>query len=301
MGQRICCIINCGAGQRISRKWERFAAELRSQGLRLEQAFTAKPGEACRLARGAASDYDLVVAVGGDGTVFEIINGLLESGNRRAALAIVPFGTGNDSARAAGIRNPADALRALLGGKWRNIDLIRISCQENGKPMVRHAMLFAAAGITSELLQETTPRLKRIFGERFAYVAGLLFALRRYSTPLMRITRDSETFHNRFVFACASNGETFGGGMRIAPGALLDDGKLNVNLIQAIGAWEALRNLPKLFRGTHHAHPKVFYRTATEMSIETENPIQIAADGDLIGFTPARFEVVPQALRVVVP
>ncbi len=301
MGRSIFCVINPAAGHRATRRWKRFAARLQSQGLVFEQAFTARPGDACDLARTAAGNHDVVVVAGGDGTVFEAINGILESGSTGAVLGIVPFGTGNDVARAAGIRNPVGAFEALAAGQVRAVDLIKVSCQANGQPMVRHAMLFASVGITTELLQHTTPFLKRVCGQRFAYIAGLLFALGRYSTPMMKITCDGQSVKNRFVFACTSNGETFGGGMKIAPGALLDDGKLNVNLIEAIGAWEALSHLPKLLQGRHTSHPKVLYRTATEVSIETETPIEVAADGDVIGFTPARFQVVPRALRLVVP
>ncbi len=301
MGRSIFCIINPAGIRRVLSRWECFAASLKSHGLHFEQAFTAKPGDARELARAAASHHDLVVAVGGDGTVFEIINGILENGSSRVALGIVPFGTGNDIARAVGIRDRAAALEAIAGGRVKEIDLIRVSFYAHGKPSVRHAMLFASVGITAELLRRTTPRLKRICGQRFAYVVGLLFALRRYSTPEMRITCDGETVQKRFVFACASNGETFGGGMKIAPGALLDDGQLNVNLIEAIGAWEAVRHLPELLRGHHTSHPKVVYRTATDVLIDSERPIEVAADGDLIGFTPARFQVVPKALRMGVP
>lgn len=248
-----------------------------------------------------AAAHDLLVAVGGDGTVFEVVNGMRESGSAEAALGIVPFGTGNDIARAAGIRNEPEALRALLAGTTRALDLIEVQCRVNGTEAVRHALLFASVGITSELLRRTTPRLKKVCGQRLAYIAGLLLALRDFRTPLMRITCDGQAVRNRFAFACANNGETFGGGMRIAPGARLDDGRLNVNLIEAVGWWETLRHLPKLLRGTHISHPKVRYQTALSVSIETETPVEVAADGDLIGSTPARFQVQPRALKVLLP
>lgn len=294
-------IINPAAGHWTVRRWQALAAKLKDLGLTFEEAATTAPGDACRIARARAADYELVVAVGGDGTVFEVINGIIESGSSHTALSMVPFGTGNDVASAVGIQTVAEALEAVERGQSRPVDLIRINCRVNGATVVRHAMLFASVGITSELLTHTTPRLKRLCGQRLAYIVGLLFALRRYSTPIMKITCDGQTVEKRFVFACASNGETFGGGMRIAPGALLDDGKLNVNLIESIGPWEALRHLPKLLTGAHITHPKVSYKLASDLVIETEPPIEIAADGDLIGYAPARFQVRPHALTVLVP
>jgi len=294
-------VINPAAGHRAAERWRVIASQLKAQGLAFEEAVTTAPGDACRIARARAADYELVVTVGGDGTVFEVLNGIIESGSSHTALGMVPFGTGNDVASAVGIYNEAEALQAAEKGQSRPVDLIRINCRVNGAAVVRHAMLFASVGITSELVTRTTPRLKRLCGQRLAYIVGLLFALRRYSTPIMKITCDGQTVEKQFIFACASNGETFGGGMRIAPGALLDDGKLNTNLIESIRPWEALRHLPKLLTGAHVTHPKVSYKLASDLVIETEPPIEVAADGDLIGYTPARFQVRPRALTVLVP
>jgi diacylglycerol kinase (ATP) len=301
MSRRALFIISPEAGNQTLEQWHRFETELKGIQLAYDQVLATRPGHPIELAHDMASGYDVVVAVGGDGTVYEVINGLMACPENRPALAILPFGTGNDSASAAGIHHPSDTFQALATGKMRSIDLIEIRCQTHGAPCVRYAMLFASVGITSDLLKHTTPRLKRLCGRRLAYIAGLLFALRTYAPGPMKVTCDGVTTQRRLIFACASNGETFGGGIRIAPGARLDDGKLNVNLIEAVGRLEALRHLQRLRQGRHTDHPKVCYKTALTLAVETDPPSEVAADGDLIGQTPAVFQVRPQAITLLTP
>ncbi len=264
-------------------------------------ATSLRPGHARQLAAEAASQYDAIVAVGGDGTASEVASGLLEAGATQAVLGIVPFGTGNDAARLTGIRSPEDALRAILGGRTRAVDVVEVRYQVGGKASVRHALVFASVGIVGELLKQTTPRVKRLCGSRQAYAAGLLRALWLYRPVPMRVTCDDQVCENRFLLVCASNGEHVGGGMRLAPGARSDDGLLNLNLIEAVGRWEALRQVGRLCRGRHVGHPKVRYFTARTVAVETETAVDVQADGESIGHTPACFQVRPGALRMLVP
>jgi YegS/Rv2252/BmrU family lipid kinase len=254
-----------------------------------------------QIAHEAASRYELVVAVGGDGTVLEVAGGILSSAATRTALGIVPFGTGNDFARNSGIHNEAHAHDALMQGQTRFVDVIEARCLVEGKPAVRHALLFAGVGIIGESLKQTTTQVKRLFGQRFAYPVGMLRALWSYRSPFMRITCDGQSFEGRFLFAGVSNSETAGGGMKIAPGAQTDDGLLNVNLVASMGRWEALKQLRRVCKGQHTTHPSVRYLTALGLGVETESPMDVAADGDLIGHTPAQFRVLPKALEVRVP
>lgn len=266
-----------------------------------EQRLSSSPGNALELAAQNGASHDIIGAVGGDGTVFEVINGLLAAERNRPDLAIVPFGTGNDAAHAFGIRHANDTLEALRDGSSRLMDLIRVECHSGGTPVTKYAALFASVGITSDLLRHTTPRLKRLCGRRSAYLVGLLFALRTYSSPKMRLDWEAQRLEGRFTFACASNGETFGGGIRVAPGARTDDGLLNLNLIEEVSPWEALKHLIRLRQGRHITHPKVSYRTSPGLEINAEHAIEVAADGDLIGWTPAHFTVAPKALRIITP
>lgn len=300
--RRTLFVVNPAAGAgRSQARWAELAAHLRGNGLPADHVLSARPGHALELAADAAARYDAVVAVGGDGTVFEVASGLMRAGVGRAALGIVPFGTGNDAARLAGIRSADDTVAALRDGRSRTVDAVAIECQAGGRTIERHALVFASAGIVGELLKRTTPRVKRLFGPRLAYAVGLLLALWRHRPARMRVTCDGQVSENRFLLVCASNGEHVGGGLRLAPGARSDDGLLDLNLIEAVGRWEALRQVRRLSQGRHVGHPKVRYFTARSVALDAEPPCAVQADGEQLGHTPARFQVRPQALRVLAP
>jgi diacylglycerol kinase (ATP) len=295
-------IINPAAGAgRARARWARLKSELHKQYPQADRAHTTTPGEAATLARAAAADFDLLVAVGGDGTVSEVANGILSSQSSRLILAIVPVGTGNDVAATLGIHTLTDSLHSLTSGPARSIDVLQIHCHSKGLPVTQHALLFAGAGIIGESLKRTTASCKRFFGQRLSYPAGVVRALCTYLSPLMRITCGDKGFEQRYLFVGASNTELAGGGMRIAPGARVDDGLLNVNLIGAVGRWRALLQLRRLCRGQHTKHPSVRYFPADSLQIDATPALDVAADGDIIGETPARIVVRPKALRVLVP
>jgi YegS/Rv2252/BmrU family lipid kinase len=295
-------IINPAAGaNRASARWTAFQALLWKAGVKSDHALTTRPGEATDLARKAAANYDLLVAVGGDGTVTEVSEGILTAPLSRAILGILPLGTGNDLAEVLGIRTDAIALSAFTAGTTKSIDVLEVRCQANDRPTVRYALLFAGIGIISHALKKTTPGLKRICGKRLAYPAGLLRALTTYRSPEMTISCSGQVFQGKFLFAGASNTPIAGGGMMIAPGAAPDDGLLNVNLIKITGCCRALMLLRSLCRGRHLQHPCVRYFSTHCLEIDADDALEIAADGELIGKTPARIEVRPGALRVMVP
>lgn len=301
MTSRALFIVNPAAGKECLSRWNRVAQRLRGAGFSFEEALSSGPGDATRRTTEMGPSFDLVVAVGGDGTAFDVINGLKNAGKPECAFGILPFGTGNDSAKSIGITNEEDGWRMLTAGRSRLIDLVQIQCRSRGSSITQYAMLFASVGISAELLKRTTSRVKALCGQRLAYGAGLLLSLPGYRSRTMKITCDGQIVEKPFILACVSNGETFGGGIRIAPGAVLDDGKFNVNLINGLGLFEALRHLRMLYEGRHTTHPKVRYTTATELSVETQEPMDIAADGDLIGETPARFQIAPRALTILQP
>ena len=301
MDRRCLFIINPAAGNGVLKRWRRFADRLRAGGVSFEETISTSSRQALELAQQSAGTHDIIGAVGGDGTILQVVNGLMTSGGDRPALALVPLGTGNDTAHALGIEDESDALHAVIGRQVRPIDLIRVECQAKAGSLVSFAVSFASVGISTDVLRHTSPRMKRICGRRLAYMIGLLKALPELSAHSMEIGCDGEQVQEQCVLASASNGETFGGGIRVAPGALVDDGQLNLNRIRAVSRWEVLKQLRKLRHGRHVHHPSVCYRTSSFLEIRTEKPIEVAADGDIIGCTPARFEISPKALRVLVP
>ncbi|MCS6858830.1 MAG: diacylglycerol kinase family lipid kinase [Abditibacteriales bacterium] len=286
------------AGQ-ARRRWDALLAGLRARGLHAEYVFTERPLHAITLAAEASRSYDVLVAVGGDGTANEVATGILLSG-AQTALGIVPFGTGNDVAPLVGIHSVEDALRALTQGRARMMDVIEVNCQHGGSPAKRYALLYASVGFAGEVLKRTTPFIKRVFGPRYCYTVGFFRALLHYRAPMMEVACDGQTFAGRYFFVGAGNAEVVGGGtMRLSPGARIDDGLMNVSVIEALGRLETARHFPKLLTGTYTAHPKVRYFPATALSVASHPPKEVQMDGDLFGLTPATFRVQPKALRVL--
>ena len=300
MARRSLFIVNPAAGGgRAGHFWQRIRRDLVARDASPTAVLTTRVGEATMLAREAASSYECVTAVGGDGTVSEVAEGLLATAQCPCALGIIPLGTGNDFAWMMGIRHSQDGLRALATNECRVIDVIEVHCDANGIPAHRHALFFAGAGIIGPLLRKTTRWTKRLLGRAWAYRAGLLRALGSYRSPGMRIICDEAVWEGTCLFLGVSNGEYVGGGMRIAPGARMDDGSLNVNLVGPVGRWEALKQFRRLARGEHTAHSQVRYFSASTISIESEPVSEVATDGEIIGNTPAKFVVKPKALRVL--
>jgi len=298
---RIGFIVNPAAGAgRGATRWAEYTADFNQSGGQQKVRFTSQPGEAVRLAQDLACECAAVVAVGGDGLVFEVASGILLSGAVDTPMGIVPVGTGNDSAILCGISDAAQAWQALRSGRTRTLDTIRIRCRHRGSPITRYSLLYASVGIIGEVLKQVTPQAKRVFG-RLAYPVGALRAVLKYRAPQMRVTCDGETWEKRFLLLCASNAELSGGGMRLAPDARMDDGLLDVNLAETVGRWAATVLIWRMSRGRRISHPRLSYFTARNVAVEAEPPIEVQADGEIIGYTPAKFEIVPETLRILVP
>ncbi len=300
--RRVAFIVNPAAASGRGRaRWAELEDRFVQDHVGAKALFTSQPGDAIRLAQASAPNCDLIVAVGGDGTVFEVASGLLLSGSASIRFGIVPTGTGNDVARQCGICNLNQARVALRDGRTRSLDVIHIQCRAGNASVTRYALLYGAVGIVGEVLKQTTPRVKRIFGPRFAYHVGALRAILTYRAPQMQVTCDGRTQATRFLMVCASNSEEAGGGMRLAPGALMDDGEINVNVCEAISGIRTVALLWNIFKGRQLSHPKLRYFPARAVSVEADPPIEVEADGELIGYTPVQFEVVPQALQMLIP
>jgi YegS/Rv2252/BmrU family lipid kinase len=244
----------------------------------------------------------MVVAVGGDGTVNEVVTGLLDAGAHETVLGIVPLGTGNDAARALGIADWLRAWEAIEHGQTRNMDVIEVRCESGGGWALRYSLVYAAAGLAAEILEQTTARVKRWAGRRGCYTVGFLRALVGWRCPGMEIRCAGQDYGGRYTVVSAGNAEWVGGGMmRLSPGARCDDGLLNVNLIPELSWWQALRSFPRLYRGTHLKIRGVTYLAATDLELKAAPETKVQVDGDVCGKTPARFRVLPGRLRVRAP
>ncbi|MBI2301176.1 MAG: diacylglycerol kinase family lipid kinase [Armatimonadetes bacterium] len=278
---------------------ERFAAC--RERLQADVATAERAGHAEELAR-ASQGYDCIIAAGGDGTVHEVANGLLSHPGLPPRLAILPLGTGNDIARNLGILDIETALAAIQGERRTRIDLVRVDLQRNGGPAVVYAVLNVGVGFGAAVVRATTVAVKRLFGQDRAYLVGTLRALAAWRSPLYRLRLDEGELSERLILLGVANGEYEGGGrMRLSPGARMDDGRLELLLIRHGSKLEVLRNLGKLPTGDHIHHRLARYQSIRRLEVAVEPEVEIAADGDVVGRTPAVIEVVPAALEVAVP
>jgi len=273
----------------------------RLSGDRVKTVYTDAPGHAERIARETAPTCDALVAVGGDGTASEVATGILTSAAPDTPLGLLPMGTGNDFALALGIRNRDDAKAALFGGEARAVDVCEVHYATPAGTEVRLSLVGSAAGYPAYVVARTSERTKRIFRRRSYLVMALACSL-RYRPPETRITIDGEERCERLLLCVVANTErTAGGTMRMAPGARVDDGLLNVILAAGVRPVAFLPKLGRLRTGAHVDLPEIEYRTAREVTIECVPDVDVTVDGDPVGTTPARFRVRPGVLRVLTP
>jgi diacylglycerol kinase (ATP) len=290
-----------GAG-RTAREWPRIMGLFRGNGLRFEHDLTEAPGHAVELAMLAAGKgYDMVVSVGGDGTINEIVNGLYKAGNiGEAVLGIISTGTGSDYIRTIGIpRRYEEACRCLLQRKKITVDLGVIEYNVDGYKVERLFVNFAGMGIDAEIVRRTTQQFKAL-GSMSSYLLGTLTTILAYRNRDVSLVIDGEVLEMRVCTVVMNNGRYGGGGMFTAPHASIDDGFFDVMIVGDMSKPDLLRSLPRIYKGTHLTHPKVTMKKAKEIEVRSEQPMQLQADGELLGQVPARFRVLPSALNVVV-
>ncbi len=296
-------IVNPVAGARSTRrKWPIISRLLERIGLSFDFNYTEGVGHAVELARAAASDgYRYLVAVGGDGTVNEVANGILLSPNAAAtALGVVSTGTGSDFARSAGLaRDYTTACNNLTSSKRLTIDVGVVEYQRDGKRQERFFVNASGVGFDAAVVKETE-RLPKLFGGTIPYVAGMLRALLSYKNKSITLKVGDEEESHRVLNVAVANGNYMGGGMRVAPDAELDDRLLDVIVVGDFGKLELLKEFPKVYKGTHVNLSKVSVKKAASVSIESAEPMLVYADGELLGECPAAFRVVPKALSIVV-
>jgi YegS/Rv2252/BmrU family lipid kinase len=272
-------------------------------GLRFEHVITEAPGHAIELAKIAAKKgYDMVISVGGDGTIHEVVNGLYASGNiSDNLLGIVSTGTGSDYIRTTGIsRNFEDACRCFLQPRQRTVDLGIVEYAKNGGRAERLFVNFAGMGFDAEIVRRTTQQFKKL-GAFPSYLMGLLTTLLSYRNHKISIVVDGKVEERRVCTVIMNNGKYGGGGMFTAPQADLADGLLDVMIIGDVSKPDLLRSLPRIYKGTHLTHPKVAAKKAKEIEVKSLGErLYLQADGELLGEVPARFRILPAALNIII-
>lgn len=295
-------IVNPAAGASTThRKWPRINRLLKHIGLSFEHQYTEGAGHAIELAKSAAKDgYRYLVAVGGDGTVNEVANGMLLSTDADGmSLGVISTGTGSDFARSTGIpRHYINACSSLTSLNRTLIDVGIVEYQSQGKPEKRFFVNAAGIGFDAAAV-EATERMPKYFGGTIPYLTGLLRTLIGYRNKSVTLRIGDEVKSTRILSVVVANGGYLGGGMHVAPESILNDNLLDVVVIGDIGKFDLLKSLPMVYKGTHGKHPKVSMEKASSISVESSERILVHADGELLGEGPASFSLIPAALSIV--
>lgn len=254
-----------------------------------EFAMTKGPGHATDIAREAVkTGYKKIVAVGGDGTVREVVQALAHS---ESILGVIPAGTGNDFIRSVGIpREPEKALEIIKNGSVSCIDLLKAG----GNFFVN----VVGAGLDAEVADAVNKSI-RFFNGTITYVAQLIKVLTFYTPKDVTIEIDGKTIKRRAWLVSVGNARYYGSGMMICPDARVDDGFLDVCIVNELSKAELLRFLPSVFSGKHKNHPAYEVIKGKKVKIEFTPCAKVHADGDVIGITPVEFSVEPGALKVI--
>ncbi len=285
-----------GAGINV---WEEVQSTWSDQVDSEDVYFTERQGHAREIAA-SAEGYDILTAIGGDGTVGEILSGIMAHQDPRPKLAIIPAGTGNDIARNLGISSLEDAVNALRGDHVREVDLIRIDCQVEGRTAHRYAFLMGNVGFSS--IPMVRPWMKRLLGPKGAYYLGTILQIIAYRAPHMAVHWEDQGYSGPVLIVIVGNVErTAGDSMCLAPGAHYDDGELNVSIIPSRSKLNMMTTLPKVASGAHVNEPGVRYFPAKRIEVDSAPPAILEIDGDIFGMTPAAFAVCPKAVQVLCP
>ncbi len=307
MNERIFTVVNPVSGNgKTGKIWPDYERLFLDQGLQIDSTYTLEPDHATRLVREAINKgYKMIMAVGGDGTINEVVNGFFYQGQIiDPAVKLITFsqGTGSDYIRSLGISRRAEELTRIIKGKRVSFfDLGKVTYVTHfGERACRYFVNIADAGIGAETAYLVNQNSKRM-GGLISYLVGLLKTLKNYENKLIELTVDGYKVLSEIINSVIiANGEFFGGGMQIAPEADLKDGFFNIIILKDLNRFEIITNLIKAYRGNHLSHPKIDVVYGREINIDSKERVLIEMDGEVIGRLPASFEILDRKLPVMV-
>ena len=301
-------IVNpAAAGGRVYKEWNSIKEEFALQNISINWSFTEGRGEATAITTEALEDgFECVVAVGGDGTINEVVNGFFREGeliNPAAAMGIISCGRGKDLARTLALpRDVPSSVRRLKEGEKKRIDLCLVSCHNLSlEPIERYFINVCDLGLGAAVIHHVNSSSLPLGG--FAtYFYGVFKALYSYNNSgIVRVVVDDRLcFEDSLYAVFVANGRYIGGGMKIAPQAVLNDGLLDVIIIRDLHKLKLLYNFPRVYRGTHLNLPQVEYYQGERVEVQVERDLLIEMDGELPGKGSAAFEIIPKEMPVLV-
>ena len=297
-------IVNPAAGANSThRKWPGIKSLLKTSGLSFDYQFTEGRGHGIELAKAAAGDgYRFLVAVGGDGTIHEVANGIMQTPNSgKTSMGIICTGTGSDLSRSVGISHDyARACSTINSPQRMVIDIGLAEYSQKGQPCRRYFVNSAGIGFDATVVA-ATEQLPKFFGGTIPYLTGLARTFLGYRNKNVTFKiGDKAPEKARVLSVVIANGRYFGGGMHIAPEAKLDDSLLDMLIVGDFGKLELLRVFHRVYKGSHLTYPKIRLEKDSKISIESSQKFLLHADGELLGEGPVTFSLLPKALTLVV-
>ncbi len=299
-------IVNPHSGNgKTGREWPRIKKLAEGILGTFEAYITAGPGDATVLTRKSLNrGVDLIICVGGDGTLNEVINGFFDNNkplHSNAVLGFLPNGTGCDFPRSFPVcSETGPALESVKNGLTQAIDLGRIRFRNHqGTPCVRYFHNIMSCGLGGEVVERVN-RTSKAFGPFFTFIAATLISLFKYKKKTIKIGIDNGRELTKTVLHIAvANGRYQGGGMFVAPDAVFNDGLFHVTVIDSMSIPAVFRRLPYLYNGKIKEIPQVFTTTAQKVSLVSDEKVLIDIDGEQPGVLPAEVEMIPAAINMI--
>lgn len=306
MAERWYAIINPQAGSGKGKTdWPQIESLMRANGLEFDFTFTTHKYHAVELAVNAINNgYKKIIAVGGDGTLNEIVNGVFiqqKYPSTEIVIGVIAVGTGNDWSRMYNIHNTYEGrVNALKNGKLFLQDVGKVEYEES---MVKQSRFFANAagvGFDAEVARRTNRLKEHGHRGKILYMGSLLRALFDYKPSFINIIIDGEKVGGKIFSLTIGIGRYNGSGMMQVPNAVTDDGLFDVTVIRQIRRFEVIRNIYRLYNGTILSHPKISGHIGKSVVISSDIPIGLEVDGESLGVSPFTFSVIPKSINVVV-
>jgi YegS/Rv2252/BmrU family lipid kinase len=246
--------------------------------------------------RAVEEDYDRVISVGGDGTTFEIINGIYAKGRpaKRVELGIIPAGTGNSFLRDFGDVSQPRWMDIIFKGKHRPLDMVKFQYVESGKEKSKYFINILGVGKIADILRLSKTKLN-FFGV-LSYSLAVLISMFKRIRNQISITVDAKTYEFKNSALVISNSKFTGGNMKIAPMAETDDGKVDLIVFDNVNRRQIVQIFSGVFKGKHVHHPKVKIFSGTEIEVKSTPELYLMADGELLGKTPLKLKVLAKEL-----
>jgi diacylglycerol kinase (ATP) len=291
------------------KRWQVARKEFVKAGIVFDEQQTSQAGEAVRLTKNAIKmGIKRIIAVGGDGTLNEVVNGYLDevkiASEQESAIGLLPSGTGSDFRRSIGLQKKEDAIGAIVAARTRLIDAISVEFEDqNGEKVTRYSLNVVSFGLGGEVttyVNNWRKTLPNWVSGSIRFVGAAVLALKQFKNKNVTVTIDDKpAFSIQSNLIVVGNGRFAGGGMMLAPQAELDDGLLDVILTHCATRMDVIGELRRIYNGGLLKNPKVTLHKAQTLLLESNEKLAIDIDGETVGFTPARITIRPLAVRFI--